>query len=266
MTGITPRFVLRKLSSFFALTAIILLVLLDQHAKPSAYRYQYWIFCTARNSSGVAVPKPKNSRYAGIISKSIAVPMTNGATAGLGDLQQRRHFLLMTTSPTKVEGERLGEVEGQRVVVFHAERRAVDDQVEAGNVRAVDELRVDLRIVLLQTCHQIDSGIAARFVDRDRADAGRGERGGDGRADATAPTSSTLAPWHLKPARWMPRTKPEPSNMSPSSEPSGALQDSVAGTGDLGGGGHFIDEADGRHLVRHGDEGAMHIAHAEDRP
>ena len=37
-------------------------------------RRQYETRATARSSSGVAVPKPKNSRYAGIISNSMSVP------------------------------------------------------------------------------------------------------------------------------------------------------------------------------------------------
>ena len=35
---------------------------------------QYWICARSRNSSGVAVPNPKNSRYAGICSNSMSVP------------------------------------------------------------------------------------------------------------------------------------------------------------------------------------------------
>jgi len=35
---------------------------------------QYATLATARSSSGVVVPNPKNSRYAGIISNSMSVP------------------------------------------------------------------------------------------------------------------------------------------------------------------------------------------------
>ena len=36
---------------------------------------QYWSCATLRSSSGVVVPKPKNSRYAGICSNSMSVPI-----------------------------------------------------------------------------------------------------------------------------------------------------------------------------------------------
>ena len=46
---------------------------------PNGAKAQYFIVATARSSSAVAVPNPKNSRYAGICSNSMSVPTWVGS-------------------------------------------------------------------------------------------------------------------------------------------------------------------------------------------
>ena len=112
------------------------------------------------------------------------------------------------------------DVDGQGVAVLHAERCCVDDDVVAGRIlRAGPDF--DLRIVLVQAAPRASAAAACRRRARCRHARG-GKRCGDRRPHAAGADDQARAPSSLQPLRLTPRTKPAPSNMSPSSVPSGA--------------------------------------------
>src|SRR4029078_3153733 len=65
---------------------------------------QYETLATARSSSGVVVPKTKNSRYAGICSNSMSVPIWQRQQRSRGASSSGVISCCMTPSPTNVDG------------------------------------------------------------------------------------------------------------------------------------------------------------------
>ena len=63
-----------------------------------------WICATSRSSSGVVVPNPKNSRYAGICSNSISVPTCVLQPRSCAARRNGVTAVFITTSPTNVVG------------------------------------------------------------------------------------------------------------------------------------------------------------------
>ena len=78
---------------------------LATHSRIHANRAQYWTRAMLRNSSGVDVPKPKNSRYAGIISNSMSVPTWTEHPLSSAACSSGVYSSFITTSPTKLVGE-----------------------------------------------------------------------------------------------------------------------------------------------------------------
>ena len=150
----------------------------------------------------------------------------------------------ITTSPTNVLGRDPVDVERQRVAVLHAERRGVDDEVVAGRIVRAG-LDRQCGIVRAQPVARAPRPLPALVSNSAISrDARRGERRSDRRADAAGARRPARARRRARtPCARTPRTKPAPSNWSPSSVPSARLQDRVAGAGDRAGGRHLVDAA-----------------------
>ena len=72
-----------------------------------------------------------------------------------------------------------------------------------------------------------------------------------------APTTSALAPETAWPLRCIPRTKPAPSNMSPSNDPSGRLSTALQAPAICAVAVSSSTSPARCHLVRHGDQRAV---------
>ena len=124
---------------------------------------------------------------------------------------------------------------------------------------------IDLRIVFLQAGNQIDSGVAPGLVDRDRTNTCRSQRRGDGRADAAGANQQHLGAFALEAVTLDAANETGTVEHVAEQRSVRTLEDGVAGASDLGRCRNLIDQADRGHLVRHGNQCTMHIAHPEDR-
>ena len=142
----------------------------------------------------------------------------------LGGAQQRRVFGLHHHFADEGRGRDAVDVEGHRVALLHAQRRGVDHHVEAGRVLGAG-LHHELRIVLAQAAGQrLDRG--GRSCRTGTARPRRPPASDAAMAEPTPPVpdTSTRVPLSARPLRSTPRTKPAPSNWSPSSVPSGRFR------------------------------------------
>jgi len=156
-------------------------------------------------------------------------------------------------------------VEGQRVAVIHAKRRGIDDDVPAmGIVRSGFDCK--RRIVLMQACRETFRRSSIGIEEAEACDAILGQRRDNSGADtaaadyqcACAGNGPSLALDAADEALAVEHVTDQP--------PLTITLHRVAGAADLHGDARLVEESDGRHLVRHGDEGARDIAQPEHQP